>query len=85
MTLQGRLTWVFRFFLRAADIVIDDEHAAVDDGQAALDHLLERLAGVPTPSGPTPRELGGRLATTLPIVESAKICPYFWATSAVVR
>ncbi len=35
----------------------DDERAAVEDGAAAVDHLLERLADVPTPSGPTPREL----------------------------
>lgn len=40
----------------------DEERATVDDGQAALDRLLERLADVPTPSGPTPRQL-------LPIVE----------------
>jgi hypothetical protein len=30
------------------------ERGAVDDGQAALDRLLERLANVPTPAGPTP-------------------------------
>jgi len=40
----------------------DEEQSAVDDGQATLDRLLERLADVPTPSGPTPRQL-------LPIVE----------------
>jgi ATP-dependent DNA ligase len=34
----------------------DDEQAAVDDGQAALDRLLERLIDVPTPDGATPRE-----------------------------
>lgn len=48
----------------------DDERAAVDDGQAALDRLLDRLADIPTPAGPTPRQLdspeGVRL---LPIVE----------------
>jgi hypothetical protein len=48
----------------------DDERAAVDDGQAALDRLLERLADVPTPAGPTPRQLGAPpAATMLPIVE----------------
>jgi hypothetical protein len=48
----------------------DDERAAVDDGQAALDRLLERLADVPTPAGPTPRQLGApTTATLLPIVE----------------
>jgi hypothetical protein len=35
----------------------DDERAAIDDGQAALDRLLDRLADVPTPAGPTPRQL----------------------------
>jgi hypothetical protein len=35
----------------------DDERAAVDDGQVALDKLLERLADAPTPAGPTPRQL----------------------------
>jgi hypothetical protein len=47
----------------------DDERAAVDDGQTALDQLLERLADVPTPTGVTPRGLGIRAtATLLPIV-----------------
>jgi len=32
----------------------DDEQAAVNDGQAALDGLLQRLADVPTPSDQTP-------------------------------
>ncbi|GAA3914889.1 hypothetical protein GCM10023084_78010 [Streptomyces lacrimifluminis] len=36
----------------------DDERAAVDDGQAALDQLLAQLTDVPTPAGPTPRQLG---------------------------
>lgn len=35
----------------------DEERAAVDDGRSALDTLLERLADVATPDGPTPREL----------------------------
>ncbi len=48
----------------------DDERVAVDDGQAALDKLLDRLADVPTPAGPTPRQLGvPQSATMLPIVE----------------
>ena len=47
----------------------DDEQAAVDDGQAALDQLLERLTDTPTPAGPTPREIGvTATATLLPIV-----------------
>ncbi len=38
----------------------DSELAAVDDGVAAMEKLLEQLADVPTPAGPTPRELGNR-------------------------
>jgi hypothetical protein len=33
------------------------ELAAVDDGLTALESLLDQLADVPTPAGPTPREL----------------------------
>ena len=47
----------------------DEERAAVDDGQAALDQLLQRLVDVPTPTGTTPREIGVPVtATLLPIV-----------------
>ncbi|WP_234337144.1 tyrosine-type recombinase/integrase [Streptomyces xylophagus] len=47
----------------------DEERAAIDDGQAALDQLLERLVDVPTPTGATPREIGvPATATLLPIV-----------------
>lgn len=47
----------------------DNEKAAVDDGQAALDQLIERLADVPTPAGTTPRQIGvPATATLLPIV-----------------
>jgi hypothetical protein len=35
----------------------DAELAAVDDGLAAFEKLLSQLADVPTPAGPTPREL----------------------------
>ena len=31
--------------------------AAVDEGADALEALIARLADVPTPAGPTPREL----------------------------
>lgn len=48
----------------------DDERAAVDDGQTALDTLLDRLAEVPTPAGPSPRDLNRpTTAQLLPIVE----------------
>ena len=36
----------------------DDERAAVEDGTAAVERLIERLKDVPTPAGPTPQELG---------------------------
>src|SRR5205823_8924224 len=35
----------------------DDERAAVEDGTAAVERLIERLTDVPTPAGPTPREM----------------------------
>jgi hypothetical protein len=35
----------------------DEETAAVDDGLEALEKLCARLADVPTPAGPTPREV----------------------------
>ena len=34
------------------------ELAAVEDGLAAYEQLLLKLADVPTPAGPTPRQLG---------------------------
>ncbi|MGV9386342.1 hypothetical protein ACWDRB_61800 [Nonomuraea sp. NPDC003707] len=49
---------------------MDDELAAADDGQAALDRLLDQLVDVPTPAGPTPRDLSiPTTATLLPIVD----------------
>ena len=54
----------------AAIPLTDDERAAVDDGQAAIDSLLARLANVPTPAGATPRHIGIPPAVTLlPIIE----------------
>ena len=48
----------------------EDERAAVDDGNAAVDQLLARLADVPTPARPTPRQIGAPPTIThLPIVE----------------
>jgi hypothetical protein len=49
----------------AAVPLTDDERAAVDDGRAALDKLLDRLADVPTPAGPTPRQIGAPTAATM--------------------
>jgi hypothetical protein len=54
----------------AAIPLTDDERAAVDDGQATLDQLLTRLSDVPTPAGPTPRQIGiPAQATLLPVIE----------------
>ena len=48
----------------------DDERAAVEDGQAALDALLGKLTEVATPTGPTPRQLGTTPTPTyLPNIE----------------
>jgi integrase len=48
----------------------DDERAAIDDGQSALDALLDRLADTPSPAGPTPHQIGTRRSPTLlPIIE----------------
>jgi integrase len=48
----------------------DDERAAVDDGHTAVTALIDRLTDVPTPAGPTPREIGAPTSVTmLPIVE----------------
>ena len=35
----------------------DDERAAVENDQSAVDQLLERLTDTPTPAGSTPRDL----------------------------
>ena len=54
----------------AAVPLTDDERAAVDDGQAALDRLLGQLTDVPTPAGPTPRQISTPAqATLLPVIE----------------
>jgi hypothetical protein len=55
----------------------DDERAAVEDGAAAVERLLERLTDVPTPAGLTPRQFAQsgnfipltNLDTALPIRE----------------
>ena len=53
----------------AAIPLTDDERAAVD-GHIAVDALLERLADVPTPAGPTPHQIGvPPTVTMLPIVQ----------------
>jgi integrase len=56
--------------MRAAIPLTEDEQAAIDDGQAALDRLLDQLADTPTPAGPTPRQLDvPATATLLPLTD----------------
>jgi integrase len=56
--------------MRVTIPLTDDEQAAVDDGDAALSRLLDRLANIPTPAGPTPRQLDPPAsATSLPIID----------------
>jgi hypothetical protein len=38
-------------------LLTDDERYAVEDGAAAVERLIARLADVPTPGGLTPRKL----------------------------
>jgi hypothetical protein len=50
----------------------DDERAAVEEGDAAVNQLLTRLVDVPTPLGLTPRALGmPKLAVTIPLLPAA--------------
>jgi hypothetical protein len=54
----------------------DDERAAVDDDQAAIDRLLAKLADTPTPAGPTPRQLAApSTAKLLPIITTGHCRP----------
>ena len=39
----------------------DAEQAAIEDGVTAYENLLSKLADVPTPAGPTPRQIGAEL------------------------
>ena len=53
----------------------DDERAAVDDGLVALERLCSGLADVPTPAGPTPRQLGSRSYLEIPVLPSNEPSP----------
>ncbi len=41
------------------------ERAAVEDGENATQRLIERLADIPTPAGPTPRTIAARGADSV--------------------
>jgi hypothetical protein len=59
--------------MRMAIPLTEDEQAAVDDGSAALDKLLKRLGDIPTPAGPTPRQIGAPgQAALLPVIEISR-------------
>ena len=52
----------------------EEERAAVEDGLIAVEKLYARLADVPTPAGPTPRELRSGARGELPTLPlSAKL------------
>ena len=50
----------------------DVELAAVEDGLAAYEQLLAKLADVPTPAGPTPRQLGCEHLVQLKVSEEPR-------------
>lgn len=60
----------------------EDEAAAVDDGLEALERLCMQLADVPTPAGPTPRELSQPAGTPLPVLPA---CAQAVASAAPAR
>jgi len=47
--------------------LMDDELAALEDDLAAVERLCQRLANVPTPAGPTPREIQVSPPTIIPL------------------
>jgi integrase len=53
----------------------DDERAAVSDGANAVDNLLDRLADVPTPAGPTPRQIVGKGFIPLAAIDGSSPAP----------
>ncbi len=52
----------------------ETERAAVEDGSAALEQLIERLADLPTPAGPTPRTLQATFIS-LDMLETPAVLP----------
>jgi integrase len=57
--------------MTAAIPLTEDEQAAVEDGQAAIDRLLGKLADTPTPAGPTPRQMAAPgMGRMLPVIDA---------------
>jgi hypothetical protein len=48
----------------------EEERAAVEDGLNAVEKLYAQLMDVPTPAGPTPRELKNDARRVLPILST---------------
>ncbi len=46
----------------------EEERAAVEDGLVAVEKLYARLLDIPTPAGPTPREIEEKMRRELPIL-----------------
>jgi hypothetical protein len=52
------MQWISNLLRLRQEIPLSEEEmAAVNDGIAAMEKLLASLVDVPTPSGPTPREI----------------------------
>jgi len=51
----------------------EEERAAVEDGLNAVEKLYAQLMDVPTPAGPTPRELKNDVRRELPILSTSVI------------
>lgn len=51
----------------------EEERAAVEDGLNAVEKLYAQLMDVPTPAGPTPRELKKDVRRELPILSTPVI------------
>lgn len=49
----------------------DAEQAAIEDGVTAYENLLSKLADVPTPAGPTPRQIGAELVQITSVRQTA--------------
>jgi hypothetical protein len=62
----------------------DAESAAVDDGLEALERLCLQLADLPTPAGPTPRELA-HTASFVPLTDLLEPPSLAWAPKLAQR